>query len=132
MRSRVSAKRPAETEADDSSRGDRTDWRNFTEVSSSNQAPGPQTPMVVRDNIDVAPGQVVGDVISDAAATESRANGGVKRNQEDHATMEYDGSEVEVKAQRISSICLGIGSDDIAGELNAEDCEADLRDMAEK
>ena len=62
----------------------------------------------------------------------TRANGGVKRNQEDHATMEYDGSEVEVKAQRISSTCLGIGSDDIASELNAEDCEAYLRDMAEK
>ena len=51
IRSRVSAKRPAETEADDSSRGDRVDWRNFTEASSSNQAPGLQVPTVVRDNV---------------------------------------------------------------------------------
>ena len=46
--------------------------------------------------------------------------------------MEYDGSEVEVKSQRISSICLGISSDDIIGEVNVEDCEAELKDMAEK
>ena len=51
-----------------------------------------------------------GVVISDDAAADARASGGVKRNQEDHATMEYDGSEVEVKSQRISSIHFGIGS----------------------
>ena len=77
MRSRVSAKRPAETEADDLSRGDRADWRNLTEASSANQAPGPQAPTVVRDNIGVAPGQVVGDVISDDAAPDAKANSGV-------------------------------------------------------
>ena len=44
--------------------------------------------------------------------------------------MEYDGAEVEVKVQKISSICLGISSDDIAGEVNAEECEAELKDMA--
>ena len=36
---RVSGKRPAEEEADDSGRGERSDWRNFTEPSSSSQAP---------------------------------------------------------------------------------------------
>ena len=107
-RSRVSVKRPAETEADDSSRGDRIDWRNFTEASSSNHAPGVQVPTAVRDNVVPAPGRVEGVVISDDAVADARISGGVKRNQEDHATMEYDGSEVEVKSQRISSIHFGI------------------------
>ena len=43
-RSRVANKRPAEGEADDSGRGDRADWRNFVEASSSSQAPGPPPP----------------------------------------------------------------------------------------
>ena len=36
---RVRNKRPAEDEADDSSRGDRVDWRYFVEPGSSSQAP---------------------------------------------------------------------------------------------
>ena len=30
----------------------------------------------------------------------------------------------------ISSVCLGIGSDDITGEVNREQCEEELEDMA--
>ena len=44
--------------------------------------------------------------------------------------MEYDGAEVEHKTQRISSICFGIGSDDIAGEINALDYAEELKEMA--
>ena len=46
IRSRVSGKRPAEREADDSGRGDRTDWRNFLEAGSSSQAPDQPAPAV--------------------------------------------------------------------------------------
>lgn len=129
-RTRVSGKRPAEEVADDSGRGDRSEWRNFIEASSSSQAPSPSMPNMEQSAIGAAAYQVGGDVISDVAPTNPRVSGGMKRPQEDHAAMEYDGSEVEVKAQRSSSICLGIGSDDITGEMNAEGYEADIRSMA--
>ena len=43
--------------------------------------------------------------------------------------MEYDGVDLEHKTQRISSICFGIGSNDIAGEINALDYEEELKEM---
>ena len=46
--------------------------------------------------------------------------------------MEYEGSEVEVKTQRISVICFGIGSDDVTGEINAEDYDEELKQMEAK
>ena len=47
--------------------------------------------------------------------------------------MEYDGADVvETKTQRIFSICFGIGSDDVTGEINAEDYDEELKEMATK
>ena len=73
-----------------------------------------------------------GNVISDVVSPEPRAGSGTKRPQEDHATMEYDGAEVETKTQRISSIYLSMGSDDVTGEINAEDYDAELGGMETK
>ena len=44
--------------------------------------------------------------------------------------MDYDGTEVEAKTQRISSICLGIGNDDITGEVDAVGYDEELEAMA--
>ena len=126
-RLRGANKRPAEEEADDSSRGDRVDWRNFVEPSSSSQAPSSLPPAV-----ELRPTGSTGEsgsdnVISDVVATTPVVSGGTKRPQDDHAMMDYDGAEVETKTQRISSICFGIGSDDITGEINAVDHDEDLK-----
>ena len=86
-RARVSVKRPAEEEADDSGRGDRSDWRNFVEPSSSSQAPSQSTPSIAEGSVDAATDQVGGDVISDVVPTDHRVSGGTKRPQEDHAAM---------------------------------------------
>ena len=76
-------------------------------------------------------GSLGGNVISDVVTTLPVPAGGTKRPQEDHASMDYDGTEVEAKAQRISSICLGIGSDDITGEIDAANYDEDLVEMAD-
>ena len=72
------------------------------------------------------------NVISDAVSPEPREASGAKRTQEDHATMEYDGAEVEANTQRISSIYLSTGRDDVTGEINAEDYDAKLNEMKAK
>ena len=126
VRTRVSVKRPAEEEADDSGRGDRSDWRNFIVAGSSSQAPAASTAVA-----GPGAGQDGSHVISDTVLEEPRGVG-TKRPQEDHASMEYDGSEVEVKTQRISAICFGIGSDDITGEINSEDYDEELKEMEAK
>ena len=69
------------------------------------------------------------NVISDVASPMPTASGGTTRPQEEHATMDYDGSEVETKTHRISSICFGIGSDDVTGEINAADYDEELKEM---
>ena len=129
---RTSIKRPAEDEADDSGRGDRSDWRNFVEPSSSSHAPSQSMSNPAEVPTVAVGGQAEGNVISDVASPGSSAGGGTKRPQEDHATMEYDGAEAETKTHRISSIYLRMGSDDITGEINAEDYDADLGEMANK
>ena len=127
-RTRISAKRPAEEEADDSGRGDRSDWRNFVEPSSSSQAPSQPTPNVEERSIGTPEGQV--RVICDVASPMPTVSGGTKRPQENHATMDYDGAEMETKTQRISSICFGIGSEDISGEMSAFEYDEELKEMA--
>ena len=72
------------------------------------------------------------NVISDVASPMPTVSGRTKRPQENHATMEYDGAEMETKAQRKSSICFGIGSDDVTGEINAADYDEELKEMATK
>jgi len=72
------------------------------------------------------------NVFSDVATPTPAAGGGTKRPQEDHAMMDYDGAEVETKTQRISSICFGIGGDDVTGEINAVDYDEELKEMANK
>ena len=131
-RSRVPNKRPAEEEADDSNRGDRVDWRNFVEPSSSSQAPSP-LPLTVEARPTGSAGEPGGDnVISDVVATTPVASSGTKRPQDEHAMMDYDGMEVETKTQRISSICFGIASDDITGEINAVDYDEELKGDGEQ
>ena len=44
--------------------------------------------------------------------------------------MDYDGLEMETKTQRISSICLGVSSDDSTGEVDATCHDEDLGEMA--
>ena len=71
-----------------------------------------------------------GNAISDVVTTVPCPGGGTKRPQEDHASIDYDGAEVEANTQRISSICLGIGSDDITGEVDAVGYAEGLEAMA--
>ena len=71
-----------------------------------------------------------GNVISDVVSPGPRAGDGTKRPQEDHATMDYDGADGETKTQRTSSIYVDMGSDDVTGEINAEDYDAELGEMA--
>ena len=99
------------------------------EPSSSGQAPSQTTTNVEDRPVGPTGGQARDNVISDVASPVPVASGGTKRPQEDHATMDYDGSEVETKTQRISAICLGIGSDDVTGEINVADYDEELKEM---
>ena len=126
----ASRKRPAEDEADDAGRGDRADWRNFTESSSSNQAPGASQSASGSAAVEAVDSQGGDHVISNTVTPASVPTGGTKRTQEEHASMEYDGAEVEAKTQRISSICLAVASDDITGEVDAASYDEELKEMA--
>ena len=102
------------------------------EPSSSSHAPSQAVPNPSEVPPTAVGGQADGNVISDVVSPEPREGNGAKRPQDDHATMEYDGAEVETKTQRISSIYLSTGRDDVTGEINAEDYDAELRKMEAK
>ena len=126
----TSRKRPAEDEADDAGRGDRADWKNFTESSSSNQAPSASQAVNGPAIVEAVESQGGDYVISNTVTPASVPTRGTNSPQEEHASMEYDGAEVETKTQRISSICLAVASDDIIGEVDAASYDEELKEMA--
>ena len=124
---RAGMKRAADAETGDSNKGDRIDWRNYTEPGSSSQAPsGPQATGHITPPSEAVDG---GAIPGTADRTQGNVGGG-ERFLEEHVVIEYDGTEIEHKSQRISSIRLGIGSDDISGELNVPDYDEELLEMA--
>ena len=96
------------------------------EPSSSSQAPSQPPPNVEEKPTGTLEGLGSDNVSSAAATPTPAAGGGTKRPQEDNAMMDYDGAEVEAKTQRNSSICFGISSDDVTGEINAVDYDEEL------
>ena len=150
LRSKAQAgtKRVAENEADDSGRGDRVDWRNYTEPASSSGAPGAQgapesagadskgTKRTAEEEADDSeraerrvridddtslPAQSIDTSMSPGPMPDKRV-----------LTAPVDESGSPQKTPKILSVCLGIGSADKIGEVTAQEQEEELKAMADE